>query len=566
MKRIICVYWLAVAASAEGWPQWGRSALHNGAAAATAQDVQRVVAEFAYDSLADAIRQDHNGSLLVHYMTPLVDGDDVFVLSRGDSRWVSCRSSFPPCGEQRWGEMSWGVTRLRRRNGTLEKQWTAMSNWKPAPDNGSGWEPVFHPAITARHVYLPGASGMVMKIDRATGELIDCFEPFGGNDPAWFVASPLTLDAEGSIYYTAMRLDRADPWGRDVQGAFLVKVAPAGQISKAAFSALTPDAPTEGCFGTFPAAQLPWPPSADAVPAAERCGSQRPGLNAAPAVASDGTVYVVSRAHFNPAYAYVVAANPDLTPRWAASLRDRLRDGCGVLLPPSGTQGGCRAGSRYGVDPATNQMPAGHVRDQSTASPAVAPDGSVLFGAYTRYNYRRGHLFRFSANGEFLAAYDFGWDVTPAIYEHDGTWSAIVKDNSYAVGSYCDAPGHCGQGEPRFSMNSLTPDLKPEWSYWNTNDQACDRQPDGSVACETRSEGFDWCVNMVAVDREGTVHANSEDGNLYAIDRHGRLRGKLFLKKALGAAYTPLAIGDDGAVYTQNNGTLFVIGEGRPSR
>jgi len=32
------------------------------------------------------------------------------------------------------------------------------------------------------------------------------------------------------------------------------------------------------------------------------------------------------------------------------------------------------------------------------------------------------------------------------------------------------------------------------------------------------------------------------------------------LDLALGAAYTPLAIGPDGKVYTEDEGTLFVIG------
>jgi outer membrane protein assembly factor BamB len=66
---------------------------------------------------------------------------------------------------------------------------------------------------------------------------------------------------------------------------------------------------------------------------------------------------------------------------------------------------------------------------------------------------------------------------------------------------------------------------------------------------------------MVAVDRDGVVYANSEDGNLYAIDRSGQLVGRIFLKAAIGAAYTPLAIGHDGRVYTQNDGTLFVVGD-----
>ena len=48
---------------------------------------------------------------------------------------------------------------------------------------------------------------------------------------------------------------------------------------------------------------------------------------------------------------------------------------------------------------------------------------------------------------------------------------------------------------------------------------------------------------------------------VYAIDRSGRAIGRLFLKRALGAAYTPLTIGGAGRIYTQNDGTLFMLGE-----
>jgi hypothetical protein len=34
----------------------------------------------------------------------------------------------------------------------------------------------------------------------------------------------------------------------------------------------------------------------------------------------------------------------------------------------------------------------------------------------------------------------------------------------------------------------------------------------------------------------------------------------LFLNIAIGAAYTPLSIGPDGKLYTQNDGHLFVVG------
>ena len=64
-------------------------------------------------------------------------------------------------------------------------------------------------------------------------------------------------------------------------------------------------------------------------------------------------------------------------------------------------------------------MTAGRVLDDASSSPTVAPDGSILYGAYTRYNWAQGHLFKFSAAGDFQAAYSFGWDTTPAIFTHD---------------------------------------------------------------------------------------------------------------------------------------------------
>jgi hypothetical protein len=73
--------------------------------------------------------------------------------------------------------------------------------------------------------------------------------------------------------------------------------------------------------------------------------------------------------------------------------------------------------------------------------------------------------------------------------------------------------------------------------------------------------GFEWCINAPAVDAIGNVYANSEDGRLYVIAQGGRKVGSLFTNLALGAAYTPLALGDDGRIYTQNDGHLFVIGE-----
>jgi hypothetical protein len=376
-------------------------------------------------------------------------------------------------------------------------------------------------------------------------------------------------DSAGNIYYNAIQLDLSAgmPFSTDVLGGWLVKITPDDRASFATFASLTVGAPrsTDQCLNGFASSQLPWPPSLNATPGSSPCGSQRPGLNVAPAVAQDGTIYTVSRAHFNSAYSYLVAVNPDLSPRWHASLRGRLRDGCGTpTLPPNGALGGCRTGAAMGVDPRTNQPPAGEAIDDGSSSPVVAPDGSVLYGAYTRFNYARGHLFKFSPNGDFLAAYDFGWDITPAVYPHDGTYSIVLKDNHYDIGSYCGSEQFCPTPTAGpYYITQLSADLKPEWSYQNTNTLSCAKQPDGSLRCTSdHPNGFEWCINAPAVDREGKVYANSEDGHLYVMRQGGELDSVLFLNLAIGAAYTPLSIGPDGTIYAQNDGRLFVVGNG----
>lgn len=71
-------------------------------------------------------------------------------------------------------------------------------------------------------------------------------------------------------------------------------------------------------------------------------------------------------------------------------------------------------------------------------------------------------------------------------------------------------------------------------------------------------------MNAPLVDATGTVYANSEDGNLYAIGQGGVLRQNLFQQLALGAAYTPASIDSGGRIYSQNDGHLFVAGTSGP--
>jgi outer membrane protein assembly factor BamB len=536
---------------ADGWSQHAGNARHTGNVSVSAQALKALLADLVYDPFVAAEMDETGGDLLVHYQVPLVEGDDVYMEFKGGTF----------VGSDHWETQSWSIHALRWNGAGLVERWVAPSDWKPVPPGAVGFEPVFHAALSGSFLYEPAFGGTVLQVDRQSGGVIQRINPFGvALDPSIFVAGPITADASGNIYYTAIRLNLSAPWTTDSTGAWLVRVKSDGTTTAIPFSTLVTGAPqsSDPCLGAFRSDERPWPPSAGAVPDSIPCGRQRPGINAAPAVGPDGTIYFVSKAHFNSYYSYLVAVSSDLTPKWSASMRNLFHDGCGVFVPFGNQPFYCRPGTATGVDPSQNLPGAGRVNDSSTSSPVVAPDGTIYYGSFTSYNDGGGHLVHYSAAGVYLGAYRFGWDTTPAIYPHDGTFSLVTKENRY---------GGVVTPRPEYYITQLSPDLEVEWQLQSTATDACGRDPHGEVICvPEQADGFEWCVNAPAVDAHGTVYVNSEDGNLYAISQGGVVTSKIFLQLALGAGYTPVSIGPEGRVYAQNAGHLFVVGEGARRR
>ena len=524
--------------SGAGWPQFGRTSQHTGLSPVAAQPLEAILADVVYDPFVDAMKAESDGDLLAHYPAPLVDDTGVYMLFKSGV-WTGFGS---------WGSITWSVKKLAWIGGRLEVVWTFDSDWKPEPLSLVGWEALFQPALSGDDIWIPGSAGTVFQVSRETGALKTRHHPLDSLSQDLYVSGGLAGTPDGGVVYNVYLP------GFDGEAAgWLARVAPGGQTSIADFSSLTPGAPaaTDACQVSFPSSQRPWPPSPTAVAPTIACGAQRPGVNVVPAIAPDGTIYTLSRADRADRYAYLVAAHPDLTPAWAASLRGILNDGCGVLLRNDDSNLGCRSNAPLGVDPATNDRPAGRVNDAGTSSPVVLPDGRVLYGAYTGYNFARGHLFGFDATGSVLATYDFGWDVTPAVRPHDGTYSILLKDNHYSSPDGLDF----------YDVTSLDDGLVAEWSFRSTETESCARQPGGTISCvDDHPNGFEWCVNQPAVDAAGRIYLNSEDGTLYGFDAAGNVAGSLFLDTALGAAYTPVVIGPDGLLWAQNNGHLFAVG------
>lgn len=544
------------------WHQWGGNPQHTSASCATGQPAERILADVVIDPLvADELAA--YGDLAVHYQAPLSDGDRVFMVRKGGT-FTPCEPDpdaskvcTHPADLHRFESQTWSEVGYAWQGDQLVEQWTFDSDWKPP----LGQEVVFQPVIAGDRLVVPMAGGAVAYVDLDTGERVKTVRPFG-DDPDVSIVGALAA-WHGVVFYNAMRIDPDLLYAKEQ--SWLVELDPDGGVRKADYADLVSGAPSE-CYGEYALdampPSLPYPILDDAgsvvPPEQHPCGPQVPGFNAAPAIAPDGAVYVVTEAQYNRRYSYVVSVNAgDLAVHWKASLRDHLADGCGVSVPyATGPQDplDCRPGAPIGVDPFTGLAPAGEVTSRSSSSPVVMPDDSLLYGSYSLYNGNRGHLFHLARAGDVLGTYDFGWDLTPAVAALDGQTRIAIKDNHY--GTYTP-----GSDQGPYYLTMLSGDLEQVWQHQSTATESCARQPDGSVSCtDDHPHGFEWCINAPVIDAAGTMYANSEDGNVYALGPDGSVLGHVFLDRALGASYTPVTLDHAGRIYALNAGHMYVVG------
>ena len=554
-----------------GWAQWSQGDSHSGQVCVAGQTPARVLLSTQVDPFA-GIETELDGALLVHYAVPLVVGDDVYLTRKLGTYSLPCQptadGSEQAChswDSQIWTEELWHWS----DEGKLEFQWSVGSDWKPVPSEISQSEPLFQPVVVGDNLYLPGGDGELIRVDRHTGIVQATLATPSMFAPEAYVTGPLVADKSGNVYYNVVSFLDPQPANTDARG-YLVRVATDDSFVAKSYDELVPTAPKGmTCHTTFqamdPQPDLPWPPPPNAdgspvLPPLVECGSQRPGINVAPAIGADGTLFTVSRAQFSSRDSFVVAVNPDLTPKWATSLRGILNDGCGVMVPddgdPMNAPFDCRPGAAQGVDPYTGEMPAGRIIDQSSSSPVALPDGGVLYGAYTLYNGDRGHLMKLDATGKPAGSYDFGWDYTPAVWQHDDTYSIVVKDNHYNY----DPQNMVNLGP--YYITQLDANMNVEWRFQSTNTKSCSYDSNHNLHCtDDHPHGFEWCINAPAIDSDGTIYAGGEDGVLYAIGQGGVDKGHLFLSMSLGSSYTPLSVDHKGRIYQQNDGILSVVGQ-----
>ena len=323
---------LARAAGARDWPQWGGNPAHQGASAAAGQPLVAVLADIVYDPFVELEKAESGRESARPLRRAVCSTQRAFIWCSSRAPTSPAIPPVPAClfpadptpGRCRPGTSasSPGKTARSRPNGPSRATGSRSrreERWQTGNRSSNPPSPAIFstcPASAERSSSSPRRRGLWWR------ESIPLERPW--------IRKPTSPEASPPMRRATFSTTRSAWIGsihglRDVLGAWLVKIAPDGAASTAPFSSLVPGAPAAlaPCQTSF-TASLPWPPSADAVPPASACGSQRPGINVIPAIAPDGTVYTVSRAHFNGRYAYLVAVHPDLTPAWSSSLRNVL--------------------------------------------------------------------------------------------------------------------------------------------------------------------------------------------------------------------------------------------------
>lgn len=476
------------------WYGYGRDAQHTAVSAIASQDLGRI----AWTTPVDLAPQyTASGALLTHYGSPVVTTNNTVVLP------VKTTAT--------------GSYRVEARNGANGALlWSATTDYVTPPRN---WLPPYNLLLTQQgRLYAPGAGGKLMMradADATTGafaaQVFYGAAAYNANPAAFdatvFINTPVTADALGNLFF-----------GFVVTGA-----NPAGL--------------TSGIARVAPDGTGIW---VSAAAAASDASVQKPAMNCAPALSTDGgTVYI--------------AVN-----RGSTSATQT-----GFLLALNSTTLATRARVAL-TDP--NSLTPARISDDGTASPVIGPDGRVFYGvleaSFPTHN-ARGWLLQFDAllNPAGVPG-SFGWDVSPSVipasmvpgYTGTSTYLLAQKYNNYFGVGTGDGLNRMAVLDPKASqvdpvvsgvlvMREVLTILGPTL--------------DGSSVSARR----EWCINTMAADpARKSILANNEDGILYRWDlTTNTLSQSLRLNAGLGQAYTPTAIGADGAVYAISNAILYSI-------
>jgi hypothetical protein len=495
---------------------FGSNAQHTGDFQPAAQDLSTV----RWQTPVDLAPPYNGGDLLIHYGVPLItSANTVLVPEKATSSGNFQIDAFD-------GSTTSGVNPTPLY--TLSTDYhLPSSNWVPS------YGPALETTSTGTRLYYAGAGGTVYYINNPDSSspgapvqqvFYTSLANYQANAAAYnstiFIDTPITADSNGDIFF-GFRVQGTAPAPLSTTQSGYARIDPSGNATYVLAGAAAGDS------------NIAWD-----------------SHNAAPALSNDGsTLYVLVKSATSWSnYGYLLGLDSTtLATKYKVFLQDpRNGNGAGIL-------------------------------DDGTASPMVAPDGTVFVGVMGNpYNGSRGFLLHFSADltQTFLPG-AFGWDNTASIvpagmvpsYTGSSPYLVFAKYNNY---SSVETGSSGGNGINEIAIldpfaaetderNDGSPPLQVMREVLTANGPVPDP---GNISTATPEAVREWCINTAAVDpATDSIFTPSEDGHLYRWDlASNSLDEALSLGAGLGEAYVPTVIGPDGTVYPIFNATLYAIG------
>ena len=550
------------------WHQWGGNAAHTGASCSVGQPLQKILADVLIDPLVADEVAGALGDLFVHYQAPLIDGDRVAMVRKGGT-FTPCVPETDPlkyCRHPRTaslrdadvvrGRLRVGGRRARREVDLRQRVEAAARPGGRVPA-GDRRRPRRDPRggrcdRVCRSSDRRGRSGRAAV--RARRQRVH-------RRRARRVARRRVLQRGAVRHGDARRagrlVARRDRQRRSRAQGPLRRPRPRARRRSATARTSTSSrcrrrrsrcsmrAASSCCRRSF------------------RCGPQVPGFNAAPAIADDGTVYVVSSAYGNESYSYMMSVNPGyFDVNWSRSLRDQLTTAAAstsrMHRPARWRWSDCTDGAPMGVDPETGLPPAGWVDVGSTSSPVVHARRPRAVRLAQLLQRERGHLFEFSRAGKVLGTYDFGWDLTPAVARSAARRASSSRTTTTAV--------HAGHRSGPVLPDDARRRARAGLAVPEHRDQELRAPARRQRELHGRSPARLRVVHQRSRDRRERHDVCEQRGRQRLRDgADGQVRDHLLLDTALGAAYTPVVLDREGRVYALNAGHLYVVGATEPN-
>ncbi|HEX3743118.1 MAG TPA: hypothetical protein VHW09_04290 [Bryobacteraceae bacterium] len=481
------------------WGGYAHGPQHTGLSTIGSQRLERI----KWSTPIDEVYQNSGGPLYIHYGTPIVTSANTVVIPQR----LNTSNNYQ-------------VDAFSGADGS--PLYTLPSAYTPP---ASSWIPVFGVTLSqGSRLYYPGPGGTVLYRDQPdsvtgpTGQIAFYGnQEYAANQSAFDsdvkISTPITADANGNLYF-----------------GFAVAGSPPGNLVSG-LARISADG-----TGSWTSASA----------AAQGDGSiVEVTMNCAPAVSNDGsTIYfAVSEGSSGPGYLVSVDSTT-----LAPIARVRL------------------------LDPETGS--AAELPDLGSASPTVGPDDDVYFGVFesgqgnqSRNNDDRGWLLHFDRTLAVTKTPGaFGWDDTASVvpaglipsYTGTSTYLLFTKYNNYmGIGPGGNGHNRIAVLDPNAQMTDPITGATVMQEVITILGATLDPpgNPNGSVR--------EWCINSGAIDPfSAAALANSEDGSIYRWDfASNSFTQEVKLTAGVSEAYTPTAIGADGAVYAINDAVLFAVGQ-----